>query len=66
MTIDAIDAFIFGPRRSIRLPWASWGRADDPEVRAVIDEAIAKINAAGKVAGVSLGLADRENHALLV
>ena len=36
------------------------GQTNDPEVRAVIDEAIAKINAAGKVAGVSLGLADEK------
>ena len=59
LTIDAIDAFIFGPN-DLSGSMGKLGQTNDPEVRAVIDEAIAKINAAGKVAGVSLGLADEK------
>lgn len=59
LTIDAIDAFIFGPN-DLSGSMGKLGQTNDPEVRAVIDEAIAKINAAGKVAGVSLGLANEK------
>ena len=44
LTIDAIDAFIFGPN-DLSGSMGKLGQTNDPEVRAVIDEAIAKINA---------------------
>lgn len=59
LTIDEIDAFIFGPN-DLSGSMGKLGQFDDPEVRSVIDGAIAKINAAGKVAGLSLGAADEK------
>ena len=56
---DALAAVIFRPH-ALSGSMGKLGQTNDPELRAVIDEAIAKINAAGKVAGVSLGLADEK------
>lgn len=57
LTIPELDAFILGPN-DLSGSMGRLGEFNMPDVRAVIDEAIAKINAAGKVAGVSLGAAD--------
>ncbi len=59
LAIDELDAFIFGPN-DLSGSMGKLGQFNDPQVRGVIDEAIAKINAAGKVAGLSLGAADEE------
>lgn len=59
LTIDEIDAFIFGPN-DLSGSMGKLGRFNDPDVRQVIDEAIQKINAAGKVAGLSLGASDEK------
>ena len=48
LTIDAIDAFIFGPN-DLSGSMGKLGQTNDPEVRAVIDEAIAKINEENKI-----------------
>lgn len=57
LTIPELDAFILGPN-DLSGSMGRLGEFNMPDVRAIIDEAIAKINAAGKVAGVSLGAAD--------
>ncbi len=59
LKIDELDAFIFGPN-DLSGSMGKLGQFNDPQVRGVIDEAIAKINAAGKVAGLSLGASDEE------
>ncbi len=61
LKIPEFDAFILGPN-DLSGSMGQLGEFNAPAVRAVIDTAIAKINAAGKVAGVSLGAADE--HAL--
>ena len=57
LTIKEIDAFIFGPN-DLSASMGKMGQFNDPQVRQVIDEGILKINAAGKVAGLSLGASD--------
>lgn len=59
LTIPEIDAFIFGPN-DLSGSLGRLGHFNDPDVRQIIDEAIAKVNAAGRVAGVSLGAADED------
>ncbi len=59
LTIPELDAFILGPN-DLSGSMGRLGEFNAPDVRAIIDEAIAKINAAGKVAGVSLGAADAD------
>lgn len=57
LTIHELDALIFGPN-DLSGSMGRLGEFNSPDVRNLINEAIAKINAAGKVAGVSLGAAD--------
>ncbi len=57
LTIPEIDAFIFGPN-DLAGSMGKLGQTGDPELRRIIDEAIAKIRAAGRVAGVSVGPLD--------
>lgn len=59
LTIPELDAFILGPN-DLSGSMGRLGEFNAPDVRNIIDESIAKINAAGKVAGVSLGAADEK------
>ena len=56
LTVDGIDVFLFGPS-DLAQTMGYTGQPNHPEVRAVIDRAIADIVAAGRVAG-SLATAD--------
>lgn len=59
LTIKEIDAFIFGPN-DLSGSLGKLGHTQDADIRRIIDDAIGKIRAAGRVAGVSLGSADEE------
>ncbi len=60
LTIPEIDAFIFGPN-DLSGSLGKLGHTQDEDIRQIIDEAIARIRAAGRVAGVSLGAADEDS-----
>ena len=55
VTIEEIDAFIIGPM-DLSSSIGKLGQLEDPEVCALIDEAIATAHAAGKPIGVSMGM----------
>ena len=62
LTIEEIDAFILGPN-DLSGSLGRLGEFDSPDIRKIIDDAIAKINDYDKIAGVSLGEGDEKTLA---
>ena len=62
-TIQDIDAYIIGPM-DLSASMGKIGKLNDPEVVATFEEIIAKVHAAGKPVGLSLGLLDEAGMAV--